>query len=44
MRAKSALVVGLIDAKTVIDSLALKLNAENKMSKGKLKMVINIHE
>ena len=41
---KSALGVGLIEPKTVIDSLALNFHAGNKRSKGELKKVIGTNE
>ena len=41
---KSASGVGLIEPKTVIDSLSLKLCVGNKISKGELKRVTSMHE
>ena len=41
---KSALGVGLIEPKMVIDSLALELCSGNNRSKGELKRVSNMHE
>ena len=44
MLKKLVLWVGLIEPKTVIDYLSIKLHAGNKISKGELTRVINIHE
>ena len=41
---KSSLGVGLIEPKTAIDYLAIKLHVGNKRSKGELTSVININE
>ena len=40
----SALGIGLIEPKTAIDYLAIKLHVGNKRSKGELTSVINTHE